>query len=132
MFDSPANVAVLHQHASWLAWATIHGRTYLPADVTARHKVRLSTVLRGEESAELRDAMHEVADEAVAHLLAARSHQPDVPAAARAVLLPATVADHLLARLQRNGYSTFAAGAQDPLGPSLQLSLLWRRLMGTF
>lgn len=50
-------------------------------------------MLRGEESSALCDAVAEVSDEAAAHLLAARSMSREVPAEARAVLLPATVAD---------------------------------------
>ena len=56
-----------------------HGCTYLPAEVTARHEVSLSSMLRGESSHELCAAMHEVHDEAVAHLLAARSMRAAVP-----------------------------------------------------
>ncbi len=58
--------------------------------------------------------------------------RPDVPAPARAVLLPATVADHILSRLQRHGYSPFAPGADAPLGTGLQVALLWRRLTGKY
>ena len=89
-------------------------------------------MLDGTPSAALCDAVAEVADEAVAHLLAARSMHPQVPDSARAVLLPTVVADHILCRLQQHGYSPFAPAVQVPLGPRLQLALLWRRLMGTF
>ena len=89
-------------------------------------------MLRGQTSAELCDAVAEVADEAVAHLLAARSMQHDVPVAARPLLLPATIADHLLAQLQQHGYSPFAPGAYAPLGARLQLALMWRRWRGAF
>ena len=109
------------------------GCTYLPADVTTRHRVSLSKMLRGTPSPELNDAVAEVADEAVAHLLAARSLQPDVPAPVRAILLPAVVADHILARLQRHGHSPFALEVQAPqAGMSLQLGLLWRRWAGRY
>ena len=89
-------------------------------------------MLRGVPSTALGDAMAEVADEAVAHLLAARSMHPDVPAPARSLLLPATVADHILMRLQSHAYSPFADGVQAPLGPRLQLALLWRRWTGSY
>ena len=108
------------------------GSTYLPADVTTRHKANLSQLLRGNASAEICAAVREVADEAVAHLLAARSLQPNVPSDARKVLLPTVVADHILQRLQRHGYSPFAPEVQQPLGPSLQLALLGRRWMGYY
>ena len=89
-------------------------------------------MMRGTSSAELCDAVAEVADEATAHLLAARSMRPDVPTAARSLLLPATIADHILAQLQRNAYSPFAPAAQAPLGISLQFGLLWRRWASTY
>ena len=108
------------------------GCTYLPAEVTRRHGVRLSAMMRGEASAEVRDAVAEVVDDAVAHLLAARSMQADVPAAARAVLLPATIADQILLRLQRSGHDPFAPGMQEPLGLRLQLALLWQRVTGRY
>ena len=89
-------------------------------------------MLRGTDSAELRSAIAEVADEAVGHLLAARGMRDEVPARAREVLLPATVAEHILTRLQRHGNSPFAPEARAPLGVGLQLSLLWRRFSGTY
>ena len=58
--------------------------------------------------------------------------RPDVPAAARGVLLPATVAEHVLKRLQSNGYSPFAPGTSESLGMRLQFALLWKRMTGTY
>ena len=121
--------------ATLLRATSLHARagcTYLPADVTTRHGVSLSAMLGGSASPEACDAVAEVADEAVAHLLAARSMAPNVPAAARAVLLPATVADQILMRLERNAYNVFASDALEPLGLRLQLALLWRRLNGSY
>lgn len=107
--------------------------TYLPAEVTTRHNVRLSSLMRGTPTSELSDAIAEVADEAVAHLLAARGMRPDVPSGARAVLLPATLADHILMQLQRHGYSPFEPSAQAPLvGPSLHMALMFRRFTGAY
>ena len=99
---------------------------------TMRSPVAIAQMLRGTPSTELCDAVAEVADEAVAHLLAARSLHPSVPAAARTLLLPATVADHALANLERHSYSPFAPGAQAPPGLRLQLALLWRKWSGSF
>lgn len=108
------------------------GRTYIPADVTDRHGVKVSRLLKGEASAALSDAVAEVADEATAHLLAARAMRPDLGPAARAVLLPATVADLTLARLHAHGFSQFEPAVGEPLGVRLQLELLWGRLSGTY
>ena len=96
--------------------AASQGCTYIPAEVTSRHGVRLTEMLRGNPSNELCDAVAEVADEAVAHLLAARSMRPDVPPEVRALLLPTVVADHILARLQNCGYSPFAQELHAPSG----------------
>lgn len=109
-----------------------HGCTYLPAEVTTRHGVQLSRMLRGRESAELCSAVAEVADEAVAHLLAARSLRRDVPATATAVLLPATIADHLLRSIQAQGFSPFGPGAGAPLGLRFQLALWWHKTTGQY
>ena len=109
-----------------------HGCTYLPAEMTTRHEVRLSAMLKGEATSAVCDAVAEVADEAVAHLLAARSMRPDVPAAACSVLLPATVAEHVLQRLRSNGYSPFAPGTSESLGMRLQFALLWKRMVGRY
>ena len=90
-------------------------------------------MLRGRSSAQLSDAVAEVADEATAHLLAARSLCADVPKPVRSILLPTTLADHILAHLQRHAYDPFAAGIGSPQGgPSLQLALLWRRWTSSY
>jgi len=104
------------------------GCTYLPAEITKRHNVKLSEMLRGHASAAVCDAVAEVASDAVTHLIAARSLRDDVPKAARPILLPAILAEHMLDNLKRNGYSPFAEGVRAPPGgASLQLSLLWSR-----
>jgi len=108
------------------------GCCYLPEEVTRRHRVDLASVLRGEPSAPLSDAVAEVADEAVSHMLAARSLRPELSAAARTALLPTTVADHILLRLQRHAYSPFTPAAHAPPGVGLQLALLFRRFSGTY
>ena len=109
------------------------GCTYLPADVTSRHGVKLSAMLRGEDSGALRDAVAEIADEGVKHLLAARSMQDALSPTARLVLLPATLADHILSNLQGQGYSPFAESLLAPMtGPSMQVALMWRRMSGRF
>lgn len=133
--NAASNAGIALGMATLLRGTAAHasqGCTYLPTDVTRRHKVKLTQMLRGQPSAELSDAVAEVADEAVTHLLAARSFRPDVPAAACAVLLPTVVADHLLARLRQHGFSPFEPGLHAPFGIRLQLGLLTRKLMGYY
>jgi NADH dehydrogenase [ubiquinone] 1 alpha subcomplex assembly factor 6 len=108
------------------------GSTYLPTEVTDRHQVSLTQLLRGTPSPNICNAVAEIADEAVSHLLAARSMQQDVPSQVRPILLPATVADLMIRRLTADGYCPFAPGAMEPLGLRLQISLLIQRLKGTF
>ena len=73
-----------------------------------------------------------MAGEAVTHLLAARSLREELSPATRAVLLPATVAELVLQRLQQCGYSPFAPEMGSPLGLRLQLTLGWHGFRGTF
>ena len=131
-----SQAGIAHGMATLLRGTAVHasrGTTYLPAETTTLHGVRLSDMLRGKESAALSDAVAEIADEAIAHLLAARAFRDDVPADARAVLLPATLADHVLRNLQRHGYSPFAPGVGAPLvGPRMQMALWWSKLTGTY
>ena len=108
------------------------GCLYVPADVTSRHQVEIGRVMRGEPSQALADAVAEVADEAVAHLLAARSATADVPAPARAALLLAVPTDLHLGRLQRAGFSPFSPEMSQPLGLRMHAELLWRRATGRF
>ena len=89
-------------------------------------------VLRGESSPALRDAVVELATEAVTHLLAARSLQPTLPESACSSLLPATVASLILERLQKAGYAPFEAEAVAPSGARLQLQLVWNGWRGTY
>ena len=70
--------------------------------------------------------------EAVAHLLAARSATADVPAPARAALLLAVPTDLHLGRLQRAGFSPFSPEMSQPLGLRMHAELLWRRATGRF
>ena len=122
--------------ATLLRSTVIHasqGCTYLPAEVTRRHNVKLSSMLQGEASPELCDAVAEVADEAVAHLLAARSYCNDVPDDARRILLSSVVAHHILQNMRRHGFSPFASGFGDPQsGLALQFSLLSKRWIGMY
>ena len=73
-----------------------------------------------------------MASDAVSHLLAARSLRSELSAPARSILLPATVADLLMQRLQRHGGSPFDPDLNRPLGLQLQLAVAWRGLRGTY
>ena len=89
-------------------------------------------ILRGKQSAALSDAVSEMADEGVAHLLAARSLARDLSAGTRAVLLPATVAELVLQRLQRCNFCPYAPELRQPLGLRLTLTVGWRGFRGVY
>ena len=73
-----------------------------------------------------------MAAEAITHLLAARSMRGELSKESRAVLLPATVADLLLLRLQRCGWSPYAPEVVQPLGVRLQLALAWHSFRSAY
>jgi len=84
------------------------GRCYIPADVAARAGLDPADYAGLRDSAGLRFAIAEIAEAATAHLQAARRYRREVPQKARAVMLPAVVADRFLTRLQWAAYNPFA------------------------
>lgn len=137
---SEAEQAALHvgcalSMATLLRGTAVHaasGCTYVPVDVAQRHTLSLTQMMRGESSPALRDAVAELAGEATAHLLAARALQPQLSKRACSSLLPATVADLILQRLQKVSYQPFSPELLAPFGASLQLRLMWSGWRGTF
>jgi len=121
--------------ATLLRGASVHAQqrcTYIPVDVAERHGVRIKQVLELKPSAELADAAAELAYEADAHLLAARSLRSQLPTEVRAVLLPAVVADLILQQLQRHAYALFSPEAAAPFGLRLPVRLMWSGFAGTY
>jgi NADH dehydrogenase [ubiquinone] 1 alpha subcomplex assembly factor 6 len=105
-------------------------RLYLPASLLAEAKIDREQLFEGRAGGGLRDIARQLADRAAGHLERARASWRDVPRGARAVLLPATLADAHLKRLAGAGYDPFAPGLQRPLGgAALRLSwaALWNR-----
>jgi NADH dehydrogenase [ubiquinone] 1 alpha subcomplex assembly factor 6 len=89
------------------------GRRYIPADIAERGGLDPADYAAGRSTPALRAAVHEIAEAAAQHLRAARNRHAAIPRSAIAALLPATVADRFLARLQRAEY--------DPFAPSLAM-----------
>jgi phytoene/squalene synthetase len=121
--------------ATLLRGTAVHaaqGCTYIPADIAARHRLSLQEVIRGRPSHKISDAVGEMANEAVAHLLAGRSLQRELSTESCAVLLPATIADLVLRRLQQCGWSPFAPQVTQPLGMRFHLELAWHRFRGSY
>jgi NADH dehydrogenase [ubiquinone] 1 alpha subcomplex assembly factor 6 len=110
-------------------------RTYLPADLCARHGVSIDEVLAGRLPPGLQDVVLAVASAAKAHLDEGRARAGDVPAAGRALMLPAVAAGMYLSALQRCDFDPFDARLQRGGGFSplaYQLRLKWHLLRGTF
>ena len=91
-------------------------RCYLPADVCAKHGAATEDVYRGRPTESVRDAVHEVASIAKAHLDGARAMAPrlaragvDGGAIARKVLLPAVGTGRYLEALEAKDFDVFLA-----------------------
>jgi NADH dehydrogenase [ubiquinone] 1 alpha subcomplex assembly factor 6 len=83
------------------------GRSYLPADVAARHGIDPREYETRRAGAGLRVAVAEIAAAAQQQLNAARRQRGAVPRAALPAMLPAVVASRFLGRLERAGYDPF-------------------------
>jgi NADH dehydrogenase [ubiquinone] 1 alpha subcomplex assembly factor 6 len=91
-------------------------RIYLPASLNRQAGLDVFQLFEMRSPQALRTVVAAVADCADAHLDAARAARRQVPRAALPALLPATLADGYLRRLQRARYNPFAASVQKP-GP---------------
>jgi phytoene synthase len=91
-------------------------RIYLPASLNRQAGLDVFQLFEMRSPSALRTVVAAVAECAVAHLDAARAVRHEVPRAALPALLPATLADGYLRRLQRAGYDPFTAAIQKP-GP---------------
>ncbi len=91
-------------------------RLYLPEDLRQEVGLRPAELFELRSSPALRQVAERIAARAEAHLSAARTAAAGAPAAARPVLLHATLASRALARLRRAGYDPFATAVQhrDP------------------
>lgn len=87
-------------------------RLYLPREAMARHGVAEGDVLALHSSAALAAVAEEVAGEARRHLAAARAVGGGLPRRLLPALLPASLADLYLGRLERAGHDPFAEPVQ--------------------
>lgn len=108
------------------------GCTYIPAEVAATHGLQLPEVFRGTPSPALSDAVRALAFEASSHLLAARSLKQELSPAMRTVLLPASITELVLQRLQSSNYAPFEPRLSQPLGVQLQLRVGWHWICRSF
>ncbi len=93
------------------------GRQFIPADIAARTGLDEADYQALRATPALRSASAELADAASRHLASARARRATVSRSALPALLPATIAQRSLARLQRADYDPFdpALTTPDPL-----------------
>ena len=98
-------------------------RLYLPADLTRKMGLDIGALFRRCSSPALAAVVSNIAEVARRHLAEARRLAPDVPRRILPALLPATLADGYLKRLDRAGYDPFDAAVQSaPVGRLVRLS----------
>ncbi len=106
-------------------------RLYLPADLSAQAGLKVGDLFDFKASPAACTVVERIARTARDHLRAARSHRRAIPQSALPALLPATLADFYLTRIETAGYDVFkmAAAVARP-APTWRLSLY--RLLGRF
>ena len=115
-------------------------RCYLPADVQARHGASTEDVYRARPTEEVRNAVHEVASVAKAHLDSARAMEPRLQKAgadggktAKAVLLPAVGVGKYLEALEAKDFDVFHPELVRGVNPIVtQGRIAWAAFRGTY
>jgi NADH dehydrogenase [ubiquinone] 1 alpha subcomplex assembly factor 6 len=97
-------------------------RIYLPASLNRQAGLDVFQLFEMRSPQALKTVVAAVADRAGTHLKAARAARRKIPRAALPALLPATLADGYLRRLQRARYDPFVAAVQKP--EPLRLAIL--------
>jgi len=80
---------------------------YLPRSILDSEQVDLASVLAGNNSPQLANAVFELASIAKSHVEHARQLAPQVPAEAVPALAPAVLCDRFLARLEKHQFDLF-------------------------
>jgi phytoene synthase len=90
------------------------GQCYVPRDVLARHGALPEAVAAGLDSPALRAALSELRAHARSRIAQAWSGLGSLDAPARAALLPMSLAEPLLRRMERSRYQPFADDVAPP------------------
>jgi phytoene synthase len=90
------------------------GRSYIPAELTARASLDPRDYAGLRDTAQLRTAAAEIAEAAAGHLQKARLNRREFPRSACAAMLSAVVADRFLARLKQADFNPFALELAAP------------------
>ncbi|HEY1504688.1 MAG TPA: phytoene/squalene synthase family protein [Stellaceae bacterium] len=129
--ETGRDIGIAYALAGLLVAAPFHARQrrlYLPAALTARHRVDLERSLFAlKPSPELAAAVREIADRARRHLEEARQHRRFNPRAAMPALLHAVLAERRLRQLAAFNHNLFdpRLATEDPLQ---SLRLAWAAL----
>jgi NADH dehydrogenase [ubiquinone] 1 alpha subcomplex assembly factor 6 len=93
------------------------GRRFIPTDIAARTGLDAADYHALQSRPALRAASAELAAAASRHLASARNSRATIARSALPALLPATIAQHSLARLRRAGWDPFdpSLATRDPL-----------------
>ncbi len=114
--------------------ASFHARAkrqYLPAELMAAAGARPRDLFELRPTPALAQVARGMAATAREHLAAARALRAEVPRAALPALLPATLADGYLRRLERNGYDVLGRSSEIAQ-PLRQARLAWAAWRGRY
>lgn len=103
----------------------------LPQDVLLQHNVSHETVLRYNCTADLRDAVFDIAARAKQHLDKARSLSNNIPKTVYPLFLPAVTIDSYLEKLRLNGFDVFNSTLQKR-NNSLPFLLFWNKVLSKY
>eukprot|EP00808_Paulinella_micropora_P008767 g30876.t1 len=115
------------------------GRVFIPSELTEKHKLSRSDVLKGQDSQELHACVYDIACLAHSHLSHAREMRSTVDELAVAAFLEAVPCGHFLSQLQKTNfhifewnakYANFRGGIRDNL--SFQFNLFKARIQNSF
>jgi NADH dehydrogenase [ubiquinone] 1 alpha subcomplex assembly factor 6 len=121
-------------------------RLYLPLDVCAKHGAVAEDVFRGKNTEAIKDATHEVASVAKAHLDSSRgmastlrgvarkgSASSSTPVKPETVFLPAIAASTYLEKLERVDFDAFHPSLAQPQPPLVaQAKIAWAAFTGKY
>lgn len=113
-------------------------RTYLPADLLAKHGVPTEAVYRGPaaagEGGGLQDVTLAVASCAKQHLDEARERASSIPSSARPLMLPSLWCGNYLEALQKVDFDLFHPSLAQVNGKGLgyQVQVKWNMMRGTY
>jgi phytoene synthase len=97
-----------------LAGDPVRNRSFIPADLAARHRLDLTSVTRDASSVELKAVVEDLVRDARRHLAAARTYLASSDPVVRPTYLPLALVEPYLARVDRAGFDPRRAGADIP------------------